>query len=240
MRHSLLLLLLWVSVVAQAQTVFISIILDDMGGRLAEGRRVLQLPAPIACAFLPLAPYTQQLAQEAHLKNKEVLLHLPMQAMQLRRLDRGGVTLDMHEAEFLRVLREDIKRIPHIVGINNHMGSLLTQHPGHMQWLMDEMGRQKGLFFIDSRTTHASVAYRLAQENNIPSAQRDVFLDSEQDVVKIERQFDALIRQAKKTGYAIAIGHPYPETLSVLEKRLTQLDKNIKVIPIAQILPLYH
>ncbi|NOX09790.1 MAG: divergent polysaccharide deacetylase family protein [Gammaproteobacteria bacterium] len=211
-----------------------------MGGHLDAARRVLQLPGPVACSFLPLAPYTRQLAQEAYVQNKEVLLHLPMQTMRDRPLDAGGLTLDMSEAVFLQVLREDIAKVPHVSGINNHMGSLLTQHPGHMTWLMQEMGRQQALFFIDSRTTHSSIAYNIAQENNIPSAKRDVFLDDERDVVLIEKQFDRLLDLARKNGHAIAIGHPYPETLAVLERRLSQLSKKIRLVPLNKLLLMHE
>lgn len=223
-----------------AQPAVISIILDDMGGQLDAARRVLQLPGPVACAFLPSATYTHQLAQEAYLHNKEVLLHLPMQTMKMRPLDAGGLTLDMSEAQFLQVLREDIANVPHVSGINNHMGSLLTQHPGHMTWLMQEMARQQALFFIDSRTTHSSVAYDIAQENNIPSAKRDVFLDDERDVVLIEEQFDRLLDLARKNGHAIAIGHPYPETLAVLEKRLRRLGEKISLVPLNKLLSMHE
>ena len=232
----LFLLFLLVPNILSAQPAVISIILDDMGGRLEAGRRALNLPGPVACAFLPSAAYTKKLAKEAYANNKEVMLHLPMQPMQPRPLDEGGLTMEMRESEFLQVLREDIANVPHVIGVNNHMGSLLTQHPGHMQWLMKELNQQQPLFFIDSRTTHSSVAYNIALENHIPSAKRDVFLDDDRDIEQIEKQFDRLLRVAKKYGYAIAIGHPYPETMSVLEKRLSQLDEDIKLIPVSRIL----
>ncbi|VAW78584.1 Putative periplasmic protein YibQ, distant homology with nucleoside diphosphatase and polysaccharide deacetylase, partial [hydrothermal vent metagenome] len=136
----------------------IGIIIDDMGKRLETGRRVLALPGPVACAFLPRAKYTRELADRANQRGLEVLLHLPMDSVDGRPLDEGAVTLAMTESEFVGTVLDNLRRVPHVIGINNHMGSLLTRHPGHMRWLMEAIHRQGGpLFFVDSRTTKATV-----------------------------------------------------------------------------------
>jgi polysaccharide deacetylase 2 family uncharacterized protein YibQ len=139
----------------------ISIIIDDMGKTMEDGRRVLRLPGPVACAFLPRAPHTGELATEAHGRGKEVMLHLPMDSVDGRRLDAGAVTLNMTHKEFARVVEANLAAVPYVQGINNHMGSLLTRHPGHMLWLMEELQRHPRMFFVDSRTTVATVARRI-------------------------------------------------------------------------------
>ncbi len=237
--------LLFVSAPALAETVpapsspVISIIIDDMGRSLAPGLRVVKLPGPVACAFLPRAPHTRDLAMRAHAVNKEVILHLPMDSMDHRPLDEGGVTLDMTHSEFIRTFQEDLAAVPHVSGINNHMGSLLTRHPGHMMWLMHELRRHDQLFFVDSRTTVDTVARQVARENGVPSVDRDVFLDPDPSIDAVRYQFRRLLKLAKKNGSATAIGHPYPSTLQVLEEELPRL-KGVRVVPVADVIQQQH
>ncbi|MGD8841989.1 MAG: divergent polysaccharide deacetylase family protein [Gammaproteobacteria bacterium] len=237
----------WVGVLAPLQPVsaarpatpVISIIIDDMGKTLAEGRRVLGLPGPVACAFLPRAAHTTELAVGAHTGGKEVMLHLPMDSVDARPLDPGAVTLNMTRGQFVATVEANLAAVPYVQGINNHMGSLLTRHPGHMLWLMQEMQRHEPLFFVDSRTTVATVARQVAHENGIPSTDRNVFLDHQPEVDEIERQFDRLLRLARKYGSALAIGHPHPQTLDVLEQRLPSLEsQGVRLLPVAELIRL--
>ncbi|MDX1507997.1 MAG: divergent polysaccharide deacetylase family protein, partial [Woeseiaceae bacterium] len=171
----------------------IAIIIDDLGYRMAESRRAIALPGPVACAFLPGAPRTAELADAARAGGKEVLLHLPMDAVERNGVDEPGqVTLDMSRASFAAALAGALDAVPHAVGINNHRGSLLTRHPGHMRWLMEEMRAREGLFFVDSYTTHESVALQIAAENGVDAVKRDVFLDSDRDPASIERELERL------------------------------------------------
>jgi polysaccharide deacetylase 2 family uncharacterized protein YibQ len=224
---------------ARPATPVISIVIDDMGKTLGDGRRVLGLPGPVACAFLPRAAYTAELAVAAHTGGKEVMLHLPMDSVDARPLDPGAVTLDMTRNQFVATVEANLAAVPYVQGVNNHMGSLLTRHPGHMLWLMQEMRRHAPLFFVDSRTTVATVARQVAYENGIPSTDRNVFLDHRQEVGEIDRQFDRLLGLARKYGSALAIGHPHPQTLEVLEQRLPYLEsEGIRLLPVAELIRL--
>ncbi|MBI5041121.1 MAG: divergent polysaccharide deacetylase family protein [Gammaproteobacteria bacterium] len=214
----------------------IALIIDDMGSRRDAGLQVLQLPGPVACAFLPYAPYTHDLALQAHARNKEIMLHLPMQTVESTRLDSGGVTLDMTEREFLDTLRADLARVPHVSGINNHMGSLITRHPGHMLWLMRGMQGDRHLFFVDSRTTKYTVARHIAYENQVPSVSRDVFLDAELSPASVRHEFERLLDLAKRNGSALGIGHPHPATLALLRQELTRLSAHgVKLVPVSRL-----
>lgn len=214
----------------------IAIIIDDMGRRLDAGRRVVKLPGPVACAFLPFGRYTHTLATEAHGRDKAVLLHLPMQAMDSRALDAGGLTLDMTHQAFLATLKTDLAQVPYAQGVNNHMGSLLTRHPGHMLWLMQALRERHGLYFVDSRTTKHTVARQIAFEQSVPSIERDVFLDDDQGVEAIRYQFHRLLKLARQQGSAVAIGHPHPTTLRVLEEELPRLAaRGIRLVPLSQL-----
>jgi hypothetical protein len=227
---------------AQAEDTFpatpaISIIIDDMGKRLESGRRVLLLPGPVACAFLPGERHTDQLARRANGIGKEVLLHLPMESVDGRRLDAGGVTLDMTERQFISTVEAGLHSVPHAIGINNHMGSLLTRHPGHMLWLMRVMQKQASMIFVDSRTTVDTVARRVALENGVPNTERNVFLDNELDTSAIAFQFERLIGLAEKHGTALAIGHPHPQTLALLEQRIPRLrERGIQLLPVRELI----
>ncbi len=229
-------LLFW-QLSVQAQRPVIAIIIDDLGNKSSDEQAV-RLPGAIAYAFLPHTPHTNHLAKLAHANNKEVMLHVPMQSMHDdKKLGPGSLTLDMNESEFVKILQEDLASIPHVQGINNHMGSLLTRHPGHMLWLMQEINRHGDLFFVDSRTTAKSVARMVATENNVPSLTRDVFLDAENNAAFIEKQFDKLLKIARIHGSALAIGHPYPDTMKVLKKRLQQLEsEGIDLVPVSRLL----
>jgi len=217
----------------------ISIIIDDMGKRLQAGQRVLALPGPVACAFLPQARYTASLANTAHAAGKEVMLHLPMDSVDRRPLDAGAVTLDMSEQQFVSTVQADLASVPHAIGINNHMGSLLTRHPGHMLWLMRLMQRQSPLFFVDSRTTVETVARLVAAENGVPASERNVFLDNQLDADAITFQFNRLLQLARRQGTALAIGHPNALTLAVLEQQIPKLNQQgIRLVPVTELIEL--
>lgn len=217
--------------------------MDDLGNQWEQGKRAVKLPGPIACAFLPHGPYTSSLARMAHKRRKEVMLHLPMQAVVNKsgRRDDGMLTLDMTQSQFEEALSRDLAAVPHVVGLNNHKGSLLTRHPGHMGWLMGALNRYGELFFVDSRTTSASVANNIAREHGIPSTVRNVFLDHEPHPDAVRAEFRRLLSIAKRHGSALGIGHPSQETLDVLTQELKTLEyKGVRLLTVAQLIALQN
>lgn len=216
----------------------ISIIIDDMGNRLREGSAAIALPGELTFAVLPHTTYSKRLATAAHNAGKEVMLHQPMEAITGNHLlGEGGITLDMTQRDIERTLRRNLASVPFSVGINNHMGSLMTRHPGNMAWLMAVLKRRGDLYFIDSKTTAESIATQVAREHAVPNSKRNVFLDHSIDTDAIKKQFARLIRQAKLTGSAIGIGHPHPETIAVLEELLPELEQQgIKLIPVSEMI----
>lgn len=193
----------------------IAIIIDDIGYNMTQGLKAANYPGPITLSVLPYAPNSKSIAKIAHQQGKELMLHAPMSTVEPMRLDRGALTEGMNESEFLTILRGNLQRIPNITGINNHMGSGLTQQAEPMQWLMTEL-KQYPLFFLDSRTSPHSIAWELAQKNNIPSLKRDVFLDHDPSPEAIALQYERLLQLAHKYGSAIAIGHPNKSTMEFL------------------------
>lgn len=202
----------------------IAIIIDDMGHNLHEGERLANLDQPLTLAFLPYRPHTNALARLAHSRDKEIMLHAPMANTRNFGLGAGGLTSDMDEQSLTTTLRRALQSIPYVQGVNNHMGSLLTQQLRPMDWVMKELYRYP-VYFVDSRTIASSIAGNVAEAYQIPTMTRDVFLDHEQTEEFIDRQFKELIRRAKENGSAVGIGHPHTVTVDYLEKHLPLLDE---------------
>lgn len=221
----------------------IALIIDDLGNQRGYGRQAVLLPGPVACSFLPHGPFTRSLARLAHAQDKEVMLHLPMQAVHGSHPDReqGELTLDMTHQQFQEILAGNMDAVPHLTGLNNHMGSLLTRHPGHMAWLMKSISQRGSLFFVDSRTTRETIARQLAIEYGIPATDRNVFLDNEPDPEAVRAQFRKLLETARRDGTALGIGHPYPGTLEVLQQELAGLEEQgIRLLPVAGLIDLQN
>jgi uncharacterized protein len=216
------------NVVASAGIV---LIVDDLGDSLVDGRRVIALPAPVACAILPHTPYGETLAQEAHDARKEVLLHLPMEPVGDSETGPGRIDTGMRALELGMTLDNDLSTVPHAVGVNNHMGSRLTQDREAMRQVMQGIRRHGHLYFVDSLTAQGSVAAQVAREEGVPALTRQVFLDDDRRPAAIEAQFDQLLALARRHRFALAIGHPHPETLAILERRLPLLaGTNVQVV----------
>lgn len=227
MRRGLIATLLLVfSGTAPADAHRVAIIIDDLGYHLANGQRAIDLPGPIAYSFLPGAPRARALAERAHRMGKEVLLHLPLQALaEEERREPSEIRYDMSRERLGVVFAEALHAVPHAVGVNGHRGSLLTRHPGHMRWLMEEIRAHETLFFVDSYTHHKSVAMQIARETGVDALRRDVFLDPDRSPETVAREFERMKALARRRGQVVAIGHPYPETLELLERELPVLEE---------------
>jgi polysaccharide deacetylase 2 family uncharacterized protein YibQ len=216
----------------------IAIIIDDLGYQFEAGLRALNLPGPVSYAVLPKTPNGTSLALTAHAKGKEVLLHLPLESVDRENLEEpGAITLDMSRDAFHEAFGVALASVPYAIGVSNHRGSLLTRHPGHMAWLMEEIAAHDGMFFVDSFTTHESVALQIASESGVAATRRHIFLDNDRSPAALRKAFDRLTELARQKGVAVAIGHPYPETLEFLERELLELDSGtIMLIPVSQAL----
>lgn len=203
----------------------ITIIIDDLGNRASDARRVASLPGPVACAVLPDTPYAEAVAGACRDAGKDVLLHLPMQSSDATaKPGDWQLTVDQSREELGQRLDAALARVPHATGVNNHMGSALTPRVAHMHWLMRDLAERR-LWFVDSYTTAASVAAESARLAGVPVLRRDVFLDNERETGAIAAQWERLLGIAAEAGHAVAIGHPHEETLDVLEAVLPGLSE---------------
>ncbi|MGY8809445.1 MAG: divergent polysaccharide deacetylase family protein [Pseudomonadales bacterium] len=220
-----------------AQIPKLSIIIDDIGHNLAAGERVIALPGPVALAIMPFTRNAQALARLAAAAGKPVMLHLPMENMAGLAIGEGGLNTQMERVAFDAQLQASLNAFSPIQGVNNHMGSKLTADRERMDWLMARLDERK-LFFVDSRTTKDTQAAFAAQAKGVASVSRDIFLDNQRNDIDLEREFKLVLARARKQGSAVLIGHPYPETLRFLERRLPELEakEGVRLVSVQMLL----
>jgi len=164
------------------------------------------------------------------------MVHMPMEPMNPD-LDTGEIALrtDQGPSEFADMLDKGLGAFEGYTGINNHMGSRLTQEKGAMRVLMAELKR-RGLLFMDSKTIGGSVAGPMAAESGVPYAVRDVFLDHDPSLEGVRKSLQRVEEVAREHGHAIAIGHPKPDTIKALQEWLPQLaDKGLVLVPLSAV-----
>ncbi len=220
----------------QGEKTRIVIIIDDLGHSLRRGREAVALPGNLTYAVIPFTTHGAQLAREAHGAGKEVMLHAPMSTLDETAPGKGALTPQLSRKEFTAALAAGLDDIPHVQGVNNHMGSDLTRRRQQMAWLMRDL-RWQDLYFVDSRTNRETVAATVAAEFNVPHLSRHVFLDNVRTAEAIGERFAALLQKAEEEGLAVAIGHPYPETIAFLRESLPLLqEQGIELLSVSEAL----
>jgi len=211
----------------------LAIVIDDLGESLAVARSVLAIMPMVTVAVIPHTAEARAVAAAAVEAGREVILHLPLEP-EGRGAMRGGtgfLETGMSTTALDRQLERDLRAVPYIIGVNGHMGSRFTSDPVAMEALLGAL-RQRGLFFLDSRTSPRSVAAPIAARLGVPFAERSVFLDHDPDAAAVERQLASAVAIAQRHGVAIAIGHPHPATIAVLSRRLPDLARDgVRVVP---------
>ena len=212
----------------------VAIVIDDIGYRYTD-QQALSLPGAITYSILPHTPYGKTLALKANAKQNDVLLHIPMEAENGKKLGPGALTSAMDEAQINASLNASFEEIPFAIGINNHMGSHLTQLDKPMTWTMSFL-KKHHLLFLDSKTSKKSKAGSIARKLGVPVKRRHVFLDNQLSQKYINQQFQLLIRKAKNKDFAIAIAHPHPETMQALQQLIPTLaENNIQLVPLSNL-----
>ncbi len=221
----------------EKKKVKIAIIIDDMGYQKDIAEQIMNLDFPVAVSVLPFLPHSRVITEMAKERGFTVLLHLPMEPHNSN-IDpgKGAIFTTMTEQEIRAKIRANLQDVPDIDGVNNHMGSKVTEDENVMRIVLDEI-KKNDLFFIDSITSPNSVGYKLSKEMGVKTAQRNVFLDNEQDREYIISQVAVLKDIAQKFGSAIAIGHPYCNTISILTELRSILNPaEIEIVPIVELL----
>ncbi len=215
----------------------VAIIIDDLGMDVRHSKQVIDLPAPVTLAFLPYAPQVKTLAAGGKAKGHELIIHVPMAAMDGdMNIGPGGLKAGMDTFALQEAFGVMLNSFDGYVGINNHMGSRLTQDPAAMDALMP-MLKTRGLFFVDSRTAGASVIASRAVEAGVPYAERDVFLDHVDSAAFVAGALAKTEKRALSHGSAIAIGHPKTHTIAALKAWIPTLKaKGIEIVPVSELL----
>lgn len=195
----------------------VAIIVDDMGSSLQEVNALMAIKIPLTFSIIPGLAKAREVAEAAHGKGFQVMLHMPMepQGYPHQRMEQNGLLLAQNDAEIRTRLNGFVQGVPHVIGANNHMGSRFTEDRAKMGTVLDVL-KGRGLFFVDSRTSPRSVGYSLAREMGVETAARNVFLDNVQDVDAVKGQLDELAALARKRGAAIGICHPHKTTILAL------------------------
>jgi polysaccharide deacetylase 2 family uncharacterized protein YibQ len=208
--------------VTEGENARLAIILDDLGNDRAAAEAIFRLPYPLTISVLPKRPHSVDIAQEAHRRGYQVMLHLPMESVANGKPESQELRPGMSRTEVSALVNQFLQAVPDVAGVNNHQGSQSTADTALMDELMPVL-RDHQLFYIDSRTTAATVAYDAARRSGVRSAFRNVpFLDDVLEVSAVRRQLERALRDAREKGQAIAIGHPHPATLAALHEVLPQ------------------
>ncbi|TRZ49532.1 divergent polysaccharide deacetylase family protein [bacterium] len=209
----------------------IAIVIDDWGYNLGNLHYLSEIRAPMTISVLPNLPYSRQVAEEAREKGYQVISHLPLESRANERPEKDTFYCIMDEKEITKRLKQILKSVPGILGVNNHQGSKATEDAKMMGIILSELKREN-LFFLDSMTTNKSVCAAVARKTGVKYAKRDVFLDlppsglkNEELRIYIQRQLDKLCEIAIKRGNAVGIGHDRRATLEVLKSAILQLKK---------------
>ena len=214
----------------------LAIIIDDLGSDSAAAESVFALGYPLTVSVLPNHEHSVAIAIEAHRRGFQVMLHLPMQSVANETPEAQELHPGMPAADVASLVEQFLRNVPDAAGVNNHQGSQATADAALMDELMPVL-RDHQLFYVDSRTTAATVAYETAQDFGVRSAFRNVpFLDDVAEVAAVRKQLQLALRGAREKGEAIAIGHPHPATLQALREILPQAQaQGIRLVPASEL-----
>ncbi len=193
----------------------LAIIIDDLGNDRDAAETLFQLPFPLTVSVLPHLQHSAEISEEASRRGYQVMLHIPIEAPASAKAENVELRPGMDSDQVTNLVQQMLETVPQAQGANNHQGSLGTSDAALMDAIMPAL-HERDLFFVDSRTSAATVAYAAARRAHVPAASRDVFLDDTEDVAAIHHQLELAVEDAKLHGSAIAIGHPHPATLQAL------------------------
>jgi len=216
----------------------VAIVIDDMGYDLLVLDEILQMDAPITVSILPHLSHSVLVAERANKAGREVILHLPMEphAYPGKNPGSGALFLQMDRDEIVAQLEEDIRSIPHISGVNNHMGSKFMEDEQKVEIVLDQL-KKEGLFFLDSLTTKNSKGIQVARKMGLRHVGRDIFLDNN---CNFEETLDILNHIAEKQDSwktIVIIGHPHKSTIQAIKKALPIFrNRKIRIVPLSDLI----
>ncbi len=204
----------------------LALIIDDGGYNMENFKEMLGIGKPITYAILPFTPHAREAALLAYRDGYEVMLHLPMEPKNGEQysLEKNTVRTGMDSKRVRKILEDALKQVPHVRGINNHMGSKATEDPQVMEALMQVL-KKEGLYFIDSNTSFQTLGPEMARKAGVASRRNDQFIDREKKIETIKNAIRLAMRKAKQEGRAVAIGHPHPLTARAIKEMISEIEK---------------
>ncbi|MGF9906198.1 divergent polysaccharide deacetylase family protein [Brevibacillus porteri] len=223
-----------------AEKKMIAFVIDDFGNNMQGTEEILSMPVSLTIAVMPFLPSTKKDAELAHQKGHDVILHMPMEPMKGKRswLGPGAITADLSDEEIRSRVEKAIDDVPHAIGMNNHMGSKITADERIMRIIM-KVVKERGLIYLDSKTTDKSVASKVAAEMGVPFAENLYFLDDIYTVPHITKQMEKICQRIGNHPICIAIGHvgpPGKKTASVLRQYIPRIQKEAEFVTISKLI----
>ncbi|TMU83762.1 divergent polysaccharide deacetylase family protein [Bacillus sp. BHET2] len=222
----------------------LAIVIDDLGNDMKGTAEILNLPVTLTIAVMPFLPTTREDAEKAHQKGHEVIVHLPMEPISGKAswLGPGAITTSLSNGEIRKRVEQAIEEVPYAVGVNHHMGSKATADERVMRIVLDTC-KEKGLFYLDSKTTGKSVIPRLSKELGVPYLENELFFDDVYTIQHIGKQARLLSRELDSDNATIAIGHVGVTGIKVatmLKEFLPLYEKKASIVPLSDLIPEYH
>lgn len=223
---------------AGAKPPFVAIVIDDMGLDRRNAARAIRMAGPLTLSFMSYAEDLSVQAAAARQAGHEVMLHLPMEPLNLRGNNPGPQALyvGLGDEEIRKRLSWHLDRFADYAGVNNHMGSRFTADPRGMGIVLAELQR-RGVFWLDSLTGPQTAGLTLAAKRGLAATGRDLFLDDEREPGGVAGQLAVLEQIARRNGDVIAIGHPHTATLEALERWIAQArQRGFSLVPVTAVL----
>jgi uncharacterized protein len=224
---------------ANHQQKHVAIVIDDFGNGMKGTAEILSLPTPITVAIMPFLSTTEKDAKLAHKLGHEVIVHLPMEPLHGKKswLGPGAITTDLTDDEVKKRVNEAIDAVPYAVGMNNHMGSKVTANERIMRIIL-EICKERGLYYLDSKTTDKSVVAAIAKELEVPYLENELFFDEQYTTSHIIKQANLLMNKIDKDNEIIAIGHvgiAGEKTASVLKQYVPLVNQKAKTVKLSEL-----
>ncbi len=218
----------------------LAIVIDDLGNGMSGTTEMMELPPEVTVAIMPFLPTTKRDAEEAHRLGHDVIVHMPMEPNKgLKKwLGPGALTTDLSDEEVRKRVEQAIDEVPHAIGMNNHMGSKVTSDERMMRIVLG-VCKERGLFYLDSRTSYKTVVPKIAAELQLPVIGNDVFLDDVHSVQHISGQIGVIRKHLTTHDTCIAIGHVGPagtKTAQVLRQSIPALKPDVQMVKLPALL----
>jgi len=218
-----------------------AIVIDDFGNNMKGTEQILNLPVPLTVAVMPFMSSTKQDAELAHQKGHEVIVHMPMEPKNGKSswLGPGAITLDLSDEEIRKRTLDAVKNVPHAVGMNNHMGSKITEDKRAMSIIL-QVCKEQGLYYLDSKTSGNSKAKEIAELVGVPLLENNYFFDDEYSELHINKQARSIGQQLQNKRQLIAIGHvgvPGPITFEAIKRNIPAYEKKAQLVKVSHLIP---